>query len=240
MIRNKFIITVPVYNALTYVEDCLNSIKSQIYKDYEVFVVDDCSTDGTWEIVKKCEKIDNFHVFRNDVRSHSPIGNIVRATKEANCKDKDIIVNVDGDDQLSSIYVLSCLNWAYQNKDVWATYGQFSSSQYSLCQPISNHRVYRKENVWKVGHLRTYKKWLFDLIKDKDLRDEDGEYYKFAGDCALIYPIVEMCGSKHLKYIDTVLYMYNNDNYLNEWRVDEKQQDYIKNKIKSKDPYDEL
>ena len=47
----------------------------------------------------------------------------------------------------------------------------------------------------------------FDPKLTRELRDTDGEYYKFAGDCALIYPIVEMCGPKHLKFINKVIYI---------------------------------
>ena len=48
----KFSIIVPVYNVEEYIDDCLKSIKSQTFKDYEVIVVNDGTKDNSMDIVK--------------------------------------------------------------------------------------------------------------------------------------------------------------------------------------------
>ena len=45
MKKPKFSIIVPVYNTEKYLKRCLDSIKSQSFKDYEVIIVNDGSTE---------------------------------------------------------------------------------------------------------------------------------------------------------------------------------------------------
>lgn len=45
-------IIIPLYNAEKYIGECLESILAQTFTDYEVIVVDDCSTDKSVEVVK--------------------------------------------------------------------------------------------------------------------------------------------------------------------------------------------
>lgn len=47
-------VIVPVYNIEPYVEECVNSIVHQTYKNLEIILVDDGSTDGSGEI---CDRL---------------------------------------------------------------------------------------------------------------------------------------------------------------------------------------
>ena len=50
-------VVIPTYNEEKDIGLCLSSLKEQSYKNLEVIVVDDGSTDKTREIVKKFKKI---------------------------------------------------------------------------------------------------------------------------------------------------------------------------------------
>lgn len=52
-------IIVPVYNTEQYLTECLNSITCQSYKELEIVVVDDASTDGSNRIIAKFQQKDN-------------------------------------------------------------------------------------------------------------------------------------------------------------------------------------
>ena len=54
----KVSIAVPIYNSSLYLSKCINSILSQSYKNIEVILVDDGSTDNSLEIMKKYQKKD--------------------------------------------------------------------------------------------------------------------------------------------------------------------------------------
>jgi len=47
-----------VYNGARYLEQALESILNQTFEDFEIIVVDDCSTDASWSICLKYESLD--------------------------------------------------------------------------------------------------------------------------------------------------------------------------------------
>lgn len=54
------------FNAQDTIEGALQSAKTQSYKNTEIVIVDDCSTDGTWDIIQKLAKKDkSLRVFQN-------------------------------------------------------------------------------------------------------------------------------------------------------------------------------
>jgi glycosyltransferase involved in cell wall biosynthesis len=61
--KNKFSIIIPNYNKEEYVRETLESIFNQTYKNYEVIVIDDGSTDKSIEIIKEFD-IKLFHTKR--------------------------------------------------------------------------------------------------------------------------------------------------------------------------------
>ncbi|MBR1647259.1 MAG: glycosyltransferase family 2 protein [Selenomonadaceae bacterium] len=45
-------VIIPMYNAEKFIGDCLESILNQTFQDFEVIVVDDCSTDSSFAVVE--------------------------------------------------------------------------------------------------------------------------------------------------------------------------------------------
>jgi len=63
----KVSICIPIYNGEQYLEDALNSVLNQTYKNFEVVIVDDQSTDKSHEIAKSYALNDTrIHVFKNE------------------------------------------------------------------------------------------------------------------------------------------------------------------------------
>ena len=48
----KISVIIPMYNAEKYIAECLESLLAQTFQDFEVIVVDDCSTDSSCAIVE--------------------------------------------------------------------------------------------------------------------------------------------------------------------------------------------
>ena len=210
----NFIVIVTVYNSQDYTGDCVSSILNQKYKNFRLTVVDDCSTDNTNNILRK---IGGFKLIKNRVRAGSAVANIVKAIQLTPGDKQDVIVIVDGDDWLYDNDVLGYLNKVYQDPDVWLTYGQFTSlsgRMENYCRPVTDTKRYRKHEKWTTSHPKTMKRFLWEKIKDIDLRDKNMNYYKRFEDIAYMYPAVEMAGLKHIRCIDKILYVYNDKNNL--------------------------
>lgn len=52
-------VIVPIYNGEKYIEECLTSVMDQTYKDLQIIVVNDGSTDNTKDIVEEIARNDN-------------------------------------------------------------------------------------------------------------------------------------------------------------------------------------
>lgn len=51
--KPKISVILPVYNAGAFIKDSVGSILNQSVKDFELIVLDDCSTDNTLEIIEQ-------------------------------------------------------------------------------------------------------------------------------------------------------------------------------------------
>ena len=59
-------IIIPCYNLEKYISECLNSVISQTYPDWEAIIVDDGSTDSSLSIIRKYKKTNRMCYAIND------------------------------------------------------------------------------------------------------------------------------------------------------------------------------
>ena len=99
--KPTFSIIVPVYNVEKYLNRCVESILSQSFKDFEVLLIDDGSTDKSGAICDEYAKKDNrvkvFHKENGGVSSARNVG-----LDEA---DGEWILFVDSDDNIDRYYL---------------------------------------------------------------------------------------------------------------------------------------
>lgn len=71
MSKEKISIIIPCYNVEKYVEKCIKSIMNQTYSELEVIVIDDKSTDRTYDVLLKLKKEynDRFILLQNEKNS---------------------------------------------------------------------------------------------------------------------------------------------------------------------------
>lgn len=106
-------VIIPIYNKGKYLSCCLDSIIQQSYKEYEVILVDDGSTDNTREISQEyCKKDKRFRLIYQENGGQNSAR--LRGVRDASY---DKIMFIDADDWIDSNYFSFLVN-TYENEPV--------------------------------------------------------------------------------------------------------------------------
>ena len=221
------------YQCAEWVGRSIDSVRRQTYPHFRQVLVDDCSADGTAERARKFTDGDpRFTIIANRER-RMPLANIVLATAEAGGRPDDVIVVLDGDDWFKHERVLETLAKVYADPEVWMTYGSHELLKKGRKATLLRRTVKGRceaypQVVAELGayryydfiaqHLRSYRRFLWEALRDEDLRDESGNYYPAAADAVTMWPMLEMCTPRHWRHLDEVLYVYNNRHSMSENR----------------------
>jgi hypothetical protein len=242
----KYHIITPFYNAQEFLPKCIDSIKRQRYTNYHCTLVDDMSTDGSFEAAQGAIYGDSRFTLVKNTDKRYALQNIAKAIETSGAESDDVIILLDGDDWFASGLTLSHLNRYYENKECWMTYGSYSMHPYGVIgsepseypQEVIDNNLYRQDK-WRASHLRTFRRHLWDRIDHRDLQDASGEYYKMAYDQAIMLPLLEMSAGRH-KYIPEILHVYNKENPLNVDKIKTQEQVRTAQEIRDKKPYERL
>jgi len=225
--NTHFKIIIPSFNNERWIKACLNSVKKQNYDNYQCIVIDDTSTDNSVSIIKETIGQNPNFVFICNKKRKLALRNIYEGIEILKPKPEDVIVTLDGDDFLFGFEVLNKLNEAYINNHCWMTYGSYSEfpskgqkGKFGERIPYSviESNTFR-ESRWMSSHMRTFKYQLWNRINKEDLLMDNGEFCDGAWDMAFMFPMLEMSGHKS-HFIDSVIYIYNRSNPLNEDKKD--------------------
>ena len=94
-------VILPIWNGEEYICECLNSLFAQTCKEYQLIVIDDGSTDRTYEICRQYEdKFDNFILVHQENRGVSVARNVGIAMASG-----EWITFIDVDDLIESGYL---------------------------------------------------------------------------------------------------------------------------------------
>ncbi|MFA7073714.1 MAG: glycosyltransferase [Endomicrobiaceae bacterium] len=108
---SKISIIIPVYNAEEYLKQCLESVSTQTFKDFECICINDASTDNSLKILKKYSDTDErFKIITN-------INSGVSAARNAglNSASARYLTFVDADDWISEDYLEKLYTSAIDN-----------------------------------------------------------------------------------------------------------------------------
>jgi len=93
----KVSVIMPVYNAAATLARSLDSLKAQSFKDYELVVVDDCSSDGSGDIIKTFAEENAIHL--KLIRQEGNRGVAAARNKALDAAEGKYVAWLDADDE---------------------------------------------------------------------------------------------------------------------------------------------
>ena len=97
----KVSIIIPVYNSEKYVEKCIRSVMNQTFQELEIIIIDDGSSDGSYEILKELAKEDSRIILIHQENSGVAIARNVGLERVSG----EYLTFVDGDDYIDLDYI---------------------------------------------------------------------------------------------------------------------------------------
>lgn len=242
--EKKIIVVIPSYNNAQWYEKNLNSVVNQNYSNYHIIYTDDCSTDGTAELVEKYIKLYNKENLVTLIKNNKNVGAMENLYNMIySCDDTDLCIILDGDDNLDNNNVLQRINEEYK-KDIWLSYGSYVDypGMTRGCAKLYEKEVIEKNAFryvqWRASHMRTFYAKLFKQIKKEDLMHE-GSYVNTTYDLFMMFPMIELCGNR-FSYIDDILYHYNNLNSISDCKIKLSRQGFLDGVCRRKPRYNKL
>jgi glycosyltransferase involved in cell wall biosynthesis len=234
-------IIVPFHCSLPWIGRCLESIQNQKNSRWTCHLGDDCSNDGSAEIARDFAWQDSRFVFSTNPSRLYQCGSYRRILADPDFLESDICVSLDADDYLPDNQVLSRVLDAYADNQTWLTWGNhiWTDGSPDICGPLDDTSAIRKVS-WRTSHLRTWRLFLWRNIRPEDFLGPDGEPLRVAGDVASMFPMVEMAGNRHVKFLDSINYVYNRSNPASNFRVRPEEQLRNAAFLRSKPPYKQL
>lgn len=190
-------ILVPVYNAAPYLRQCIESITGQTYTDLQVVLIDDGSTDGSWDILQELAKKDR----RLEIYSQPNCG--VAATRNR-LLDKvrgDFVLFVDSDDWIEPNTVETLLR--EQEKE------DYDMVAFQLSTPLPQDSQYTQEQaVAKFLEHITFRGSLCDKLIKSSLFEglKTDSAVSYGEDALMVWQVLQRVSS--VLVLGKVLYHY--------------------------------
>ena len=200
----KISVIIPVYNVEEYLQECINSIINQTYKNLEIIIVNDGSTDNSLNICNEYQKIDErIKVFtqKNGGLSAARNTGIINATG-------DYILFVDSDDwlELSAVEIMTNLLKEKMADIVITGFNNYSKKKKTpkFYEESEKYKVFASvlynRGINHSACAKLYKKKLWDVFKFPE-----GKYYE---DYYVIYDVIDRAESVWVYPIGTYNYRY--------------------------------
>lgn len=213
----KISIVMTAFNIEHYIQKAIESVLNSTYKDIELILVEDCSTDKTLSVINNCLNKDNrVKLIKHEINVGA--GQSRRDGIEASTG--DYIITIDGDDEISPTFLEDLANKAKETDADIVSGGitiKDSDEDYTKTQSWGNristgHQKFQDYNKQRIIFLnnKIVRKSLYATKEEREQSIKDKVIYcnrRYCEDTPTIIPL--MFYANKIAYCDNVGYIYN-------------------------------
>lgn len=211
-------IVIPVYNVKMYLNQCLDSISKQTYKNYEVICIDDGSTDGSLDILYECSKRD----LRVQVYTQPNQGAAATRNKGIDLAQGEYIIFLDSDDYFEEHLLEKLYDTAIRyDADIVTCgclgYNDTTSEIYPMNWVTKKYLLPRGKKVFNYHDCEQYifqifTGWAWDKLYRTDFLKQHGLLFQLirtSNDVSFVYKSL-VCAKKIVTIDDELIYHRSN------------------------------
>lgn len=186
--RNLVSVIITVYNNEEDIINAIESVLLQTYQNFEIIIIDDCSTDNTYDIVKTFMEIykdERIKLIRNEINMGTYISTNIGIQ---NTKGK-YITKVDSDDKFHPTKIQKQVEILDNN------------NHYVGVTTLSQRNFTSRNPIIRIGEIT--------LMFRREIIDKIGYYdsVRFGADAEFIHRIIKVYGENAIYHIPEILYI---------------------------------
>ena len=177
MEKTRFTVAISAYNIENYVKRAIDSVLNQTFKNYELLVIDDCSTDSTMEVIKQVVG-QNAKILQTKKNSGTAAASRNIAIENAQ---GEYLLFLDGDDELYSNETLKEIDEHIKENKYDIIYLGYENVGHTE----NYYRISNKENSTREARLIcdesfsvSSKVWNVEFLRNNNIRFKEGMYYE--------------------------------------------------------------
>ena len=174
--KKRFSIIVPAYNVEKYIEEAIKSVLAQEFEDYELILIDDCSTDNTKNILEKY-KSKTTKIYSTTKNTGTAAGPRNVGLKHAR---GEYIIFLDGDDKLYNSKVLRKIDKLIAEETYDVVYLGYQDIGNADKLRVSNNANSTKEAriICDITFSVSSRCWNREFIEKNNMRFKESMYYE--------------------------------------------------------------
>lgn len=177
MEKVRFTVAISAYNIENYVKRAIDSVLNQTFKNYELLVIDDCSTDSTMEVIKQIVG-QEAKILQTKKNSGTAAASRNIAIENAQ---GEYLLFLDGDDELYSNETLKEIDEHIKENKYDIIYFGYENVGHTE----NYYRISNKENSTREARLIcdesfsvSSKVWNVEFLRNNNIRFKEGMYYE--------------------------------------------------------------